>query len=100
MSSQPSSGSCVTEQTNEAEPLLVRPRDAWRLLSCGNTHGYELLNAGELETFLDGRSRKITVASIRAYIARKLEATRAMSTAPLPRRRGRPPKRPVNEARA
>ena len=36
---------------NSLEPLLVRPRVAWRMLGCGNTHGYALLNAGELESF-------------------------------------------------
>ena len=42
------------------------------MLGCGNTRGYELLAAGELESFLDGRARKITVASIHAYVARQL----------------------------
>jgi hypothetical protein len=56
------------------EPLLVRPRDAWRMLGCGNTRGYQLLALGELQSFLDGRARKITVASIHAYIARRLAA--------------------------
>jgi hypothetical protein len=42
------------------------------MLGCGNTHGYALLARGELESFLDGRSRKITVSSIRAYIERHL----------------------------
>jgi hypothetical protein len=78
------------------EPLLVRPRDAWRMLGCGNTRGYALLAAGELVSFLDGRARKITVESIHQYIARKLAAvglTGATVGAPQPRRRGRPPKR-------
>ena len=60
---------------DEFEPLVVSPRDAWRLLSCSNTHGYELLNAGELESFKDGKSRKIIVLSIHAYIARRLSAS-------------------------
>lgn len=75
------------------EPLLVRPRDAWRMLGCGNTRGYQLLASGELESFLDGRSRKITVASIHAYIARRLTATETNQTAPQQRRRGRPLKK-------
>lgn len=62
-------------------PLVVKPRDAWRMLGCGNTRGYELLAAGELDSFLDGRSRKITVASIHAYIARRLAATGATGAA-------------------
>jgi len=80
----------------QIEPLLVRPRTAWRLLGCGNTRGYELLAAGELESFLDGRSRKITVDSIRRYIARRLDATTAAPGEPYrSRRRGRPRKSPA-----
>jgi hypothetical protein len=61
---------------------------------CSNTYGYELLNAGELESFLDGKARKITVASIQAYIARKLAAgaiRTARQVAP-PHKRSRPRK--------
>ena len=69
--------------------LLVKPKVAWKMLACSNTRGYELLNAGELDSFLDGRSRKITVESIRRYIARRFPAT-AASTGPQPKRgRGR-----------
>jgi hypothetical protein len=52
--------------------LVVKPKVAWKMLSCSNTRGYELLAAGELDSFLDGRSRKITVGSIERYIARRL----------------------------
>jgi hypothetical protein len=65
-----------------AEPLVVRPRTAWWMLGCGNTHGYALLAAGELESFLDGSARKITVASIRAYVDRKLAAAESTCVAP------------------
>jgi hypothetical protein len=51
------------------------------MLGCGNTRGYELLAAGELDSFLDGRSRKITVASIHAYVARRLSAAGATGAA-------------------
>jgi hypothetical protein len=57
------------------EPLVVRPAEAWRMLGCGPTYGYQLLDAGELESFTDGAARKITVASIKAYIAKKLATT-------------------------
>jgi excisionase family DNA binding protein len=53
------------------EPLVVRPRVAWRLLGCGNAYGYRLIAAGELESYRDGRARKITVESIRRYIKRR-----------------------------
>lgn len=59
--------------SDDVEPFVVRPKIAWRLLGCSNTFGYELLAAGELESFKDGRARKITVASIKARIARQVE---------------------------
>jgi hypothetical protein len=81
--------SCSTG-INELVPLVVKPKIAWRLLACSNTKGYELLAAGELESFLDGRSRKITVASIHALIARRLAAEKDAT----PKRpRGRPSQR-------
>jgi hypothetical protein len=62
------------------------------MLGCGNTHGYQLLASGELQSFLDGRARKVTVASIHAYIARELAAADVNKAASQPRRRGRPRK--------
>jgi hypothetical protein len=59
-------------ESENAKPLLVRPKNAWRMLGCGNTHGYQLLAAGQLDSFLDGHSRKITVESIHRYIERRL----------------------------
>jgi hypothetical protein len=86
---------------NVPERLLVRPRTAWRMLGCGNTRGYELINSGELVSFLDGRSRKVTVESIHQYIARKVAAANtigAANEASAPsRRRGRPRKYPAHE---
>jgi hypothetical protein len=75
-------------------PLVVKPRTACRMLDCGNTRLYELLGTGELESFLDGRSRKITVDSIRRYVAQRLassQGTTAQAQAPR-RKRGRPRK--------
>jgi excisionase family DNA binding protein len=80
---------------HEVEPLAVSPRVAWHLLGCGNTHGYALLDAGELESFRDGRSRRITMRSIKDYIARRIAAnatTSGATTDVQPRRRGRPRK--------
>ena len=57
---------------DNVEPLVVAPKIAWRLLGCGNTHGYQLIAQGELESYKDGNSRRITMASIRAHVARKL----------------------------
>ena len=76
--------------SGEAVPLVVKPKIAWKMLACSNTHGYELIATGELESFRDGRSRKIVVASIHRLIARRLAAEKATRQ---PRsRRGRPRK--------
>ena len=63
-------------EANDLEPLVVKPKVAWKMLACSNTRGYELLAAGELESYKGGRSRKITVASIRALVARRLASGR------------------------
>jgi hypothetical protein len=81
------------------EPLLVRPKTAWKMLGCGNTRGYELLAIGELASFRDGRSRKIVVSSIRDYIARQIAADSKKNVkrtllAPLLRESGNIEKRP------
>ena len=60
------------DRPRDAEPLLVKPADAGRMLGCGRTRIYELVNAGEINSFSDGRSRKITVESIHRYIKRRL----------------------------
>jgi hypothetical protein len=79
---------------SDDERLVVSPRRARHMLDCGVTRLYDLLNAGEIESFLDGRSRKITVASIQAYIQRRLAAADSSSTkTSTPKRpRGRPRK--------
>jgi hypothetical protein len=59
-------------EVNDLAPLVVKPKVAWKMLACSNTRGYELLAAGELDSYKDGRSRKITVASIKALVARRL----------------------------
>jgi hypothetical protein len=59
------------------EPLVVSPRRACHLLDCGTTRLYELINGGELQSFRDGTSRKIVLASIRDYVTRRLEQSQA-----------------------
>jgi hypothetical protein len=66
------------------ERLLVSPRRACHLLDCGTTRLYELLDDGEVESFLDGRSRKIIVESICRYIAKRLSAADKKNPVPRP----------------
>jgi hypothetical protein len=62
---------------DEIAPLVVSPRQAMQLLSCGKTRLFELLAAGELESYLDGKSRKIVTDSIYARHHRKLQENKA-----------------------
>ena len=47
------------------EPLYVRPKEACRLLGIGLTRLYQLLNDRTLESILIGRTRLITMVSIK-----------------------------------
>ena len=40
-------------------------------------HLYQLINAGELETYREGKARKITIRSLEALIERRLAAAKA-----------------------
>jgi excisionase family DNA binding protein len=73
-------------------PLAVTPSDAARLLSIRMSHLYGLMRTGELHSFHCGRARRITVASIHAYIGRRLADSAGgwqQITPQPPRRHGR-----------
>ena len=55
------------------DPIVVSTAEARRMGCWGKTKLFDLIRDGELESFLDGTQRRITVASIRAYIQRKLQ---------------------------
>jgi excisionase family DNA binding protein len=65
----------LSSKTTRVEPLVVKPRSACTMIGCGRKRLYQLLADGQLESFKDGRSRKITVASIKEFIARGLAAS-------------------------
>lgn len=83
--------------TPELEPLAVSPRKACLLLGCGVTRLYQLIGTGELISYRDGRARRITMASIRARVARLVTIAATGEPSP-PRRRGRPRKEPASAA--
>jgi excisionase family DNA binding protein len=62
-------------------PLVVKPAAAAAMLSVSRTRLYELLKAKELQSFKDGASRKVTVASIREYVTRQLGASNTVKAA-------------------
>jgi excisionase family DNA binding protein len=55
-------------------PIVASPNQAMKALLVSRSTLYELINAGELESYTEGRSRRIMVASIEAYVKRRLAA--------------------------
>jgi excisionase family DNA binding protein len=76
----------------DLEPLAVSPRQACVLLSIGMTRLYDLIKKRELASYLEGRSRRITMQSIRARVARLAAAAATGDTPATQHRRGRPRK--------
>jgi excisionase family DNA binding protein len=58
-------------------PLVASPNQAMRAIQVSRKKLYELINAGELESYTEGKSRRITVKSINQYIERRLAAEAA-----------------------
>lgn len=56
------------------EVLAITPKLAKQVIGCGNTRLYDLLKAGEITSYRDGKARKILVASLRDYVARQIVA--------------------------
>jgi hypothetical protein len=76
---------------SDYERLVVSPRRVKHMLDCGNTRLYELIKGKELDSYLDGRARKITVESIRALIVRRLALQGESNVAAKPLSRVRRP---------
>jgi excisionase family DNA binding protein len=69
----------VHPEVTGSKPLAVTPRQACVLLSIGNTRLYHLISNGELETYREGRARRITMESIERRVAHLLVEARAKS---------------------
>lgn len=53
-------------------PLVASPNQAMKALLVSRSTLYLLINAGDLESYTEGRSRRITVRSINSYVERRL----------------------------
>ena len=58
-------------------PLVASPNQAMRAIQVSRKKLYDLINAGELDSYKEGKSRRITVKSINEYIERRLAAEAA-----------------------
>jgi hypothetical protein len=55
--------------SDEMRPLVTSMNGACRALDVGPDRLYDLINAGLIESYLDGSKRKVVIASIERYIA-------------------------------
>ncbi len=53
-------------------PLVASPKQAMRTIQVSRKKLYELINTGELQSYTEGKSRRIIVKSIAEYIERRL----------------------------
>ncbi|WP_338688058.1 DNA-binding protein [Bradyrhizobium sp. 26S5] len=53
-------------------PIVASVNETMSALKIGRAKLYELLNSGELESYLEGASRKIPWRSIEIYVQRRL----------------------------
>src|SRR5262245_41225201 len=59
---------------NHIKPLVVGMTGARILLDCGADAIYDLIHRQEIDSYLEGTRRKVTVNSIEALIQRRLAA--------------------------
>jgi len=70
----PGAEAVVPRTVPDVDPVVVKPMIACKMLSTGLTRLYALIAAGEITSYLDGRSRLITTSSIRRYVERRVAA--------------------------
>jgi excisionase family DNA binding protein len=68
------------------KPLVTDVPGAMQSLNCGHDQIYDLMHAGEIDSYLDGRARRIIVASLEAYVARRRESSKQFERARYPER--------------
>jgi excisionase family DNA binding protein len=54
--------------------LVASPNQAMQKLLISRATLYQLINSGDLESYTQGKARRITVRSINAYVERRLAA--------------------------
>ena len=64
----------MSDSSSDQKPLVVGMATAGILLDSGPDYLYKLIKAQELDSYLDGNRRKITLASIERHIEKRLAA--------------------------
>jgi hypothetical protein len=67
-------GRRLGDQSSNDKPFVVGVAKAAVLLDCSRDRIYTFIKSGDLDSYVDGVRRKITMASIEAFIAKNLTA--------------------------
>jgi hypothetical protein len=79
------------KRTTDERALLTDVDGLVAMTNSCRDMAYKLIREREVESFLQGRSRRITIASIKGYIERKLASASTFERARYPAREGGPP---------
>jgi hypothetical protein len=74
------------------DQISATPNETCRALRIGTTRLYSLMSSGELKSYKEGKSRRILVASIKAYVIKLLTDAAGHPTLSAPRKTHAPPK--------
>ena len=73
----------------QIEPRVTDVNGGCQRANVGKDRFYKLLHTGEIQSYLDGGSRKVVLASVDAYIDRQIAQSRgSFQRARYPKRRG------------
>jgi excisionase family DNA binding protein len=73
----------------QIEPRVTDVDGGCKRAQVGKDRFYQLLHTGEIESYLDGGSRKVVLASVDAYIDRQIAESRgSFQRARYPKQRG------------
>ncbi len=93
----------LREAQRRDKRIVMSPADAEEALSCGPTHVRDLLDRGELSSILDGKLRRIFVASVYDLLVRRIiqsdPADGPPAKSPIGRFKPRDPARPRGRPR-
>jgi excisionase family DNA binding protein len=68
------------------QPLVTSVNGACAILHKSRDKVYDLIKSGEIESYLDGDSRRITIRSLEAYVQKKVAESKEYKAAAYPRR--------------
>jgi excisionase family DNA binding protein len=81
----PRYGNCVVV-THGAKPLVTNVNGACAILHKSRDRVYRLIKSGEIASYLDGDSRRITIESLERYVEKKVAESKEYKAAAYPRR--------------